>query len=212
MSAEWLTKNLYSEADAQGVHTCNAENGHILTVASQFASTYLFYGLRETTIGDFLNQHPEIIQKAIGTQKFIYELYLKWTEQSPENTDKAINPDLMIEHEDGFYDIYDLKTALLDKKSLTKGVRSRRRFIDYVQDGVAQLANNEEYFTYNKNREYTLNKYGIKIEKPDLALVVGNFDNVNKTEIEVYCSSLRQIDFRASILTIWENTFYGQRM
>jgi hypothetical protein len=190
---KWLKESLYDKKTFPGLHACDPEKGHNLTIASQFASAYLFYGLRETTIGNFLNQHPEIIQKAISTQKFIYEPYLKWIEKSPENKDETINPDLMIEREDGFYDIYDLKTALLDKKSLTKGERSRRRFIDYIEEGVAQLANYEEYFIYAKNCEYALNKYGIKVDKPNLVLVVGNFDNVNKTEIEEASRRLKNI-------------------
>lgn len=181
---KWLEGKLQVKENLPGFHLCDSQFGRILTIASQFASTCLFYGLRETTIGEFLNQHHEIIQKAVGGRNIIYEPHLKWIEKSPENTDKAINPDLMIERGNGFYDIYDLKTALLNKTSLTKGKRSRRDFISYVRDGVSQLANYEEYFKSSKNCEYALNEYGIRVKAPNLVLVVGNFDNVNKTEIE----------------------------
>lgn len=182
--AAWLKTKLYSEYPLRGIHICSPDAGRALTMAAQFASTYLFYGLRETTIGEFLNQHQEIIQKAVGGKKVIYEPHLSWIEKTPDNPDDAINPDLMIEREDGFYDIYDLKTALLNKARVTKSTRNTRQFIDYVGNGIAQLANYEEYFEYSKNCEHAFNKYGIKVNKPNLILVVGNFDNVNKTEIE----------------------------
>lgn len=167
-----------------GVHTCTPEKGFALALAGQFANTYLIPRMRETTIGEFLNLQQEIIKKAIGTKKFIYEAHLPWLESHPPNTDEAINPDLMIQRDDGFYDIYELKLPLLDKKSLTKGVRKRRRFIDNVNEGVAQLANYSEYFTFEKNRELALTKYDIKVNNPNLVLVIGNYENANKDEIE----------------------------
>lgn len=112
----WVKEKLYDNKTFPGYHICEPNSERSLTIASQFASTYLFYGLRETTIGEFLNQHHEIIQKAVGGRNIIYEPYLEWIEKSPEYTGEAIkpiNPDLMIEREDGFYDIYELKTALL---------------------------------------------------------------------------------------------------
>lgn len=193
---QWLEEKLHDKNTSPtfpALHVCEPQVGRSLTIASQFASTYLFYGLRETTIGEFLNQHREIIQKAVAGRNIIYEPYLKWIEKLPENTDEAINPDLMIEREDGFYDIYDLKTALLNKTSLTKGNRNRRRFIDYVEEGVAQLANYEEYFEYSENCKHALNKYEIKVKQPNLVLVVGNFDNVNKIEIEEASRKLKNI-------------------
>lgn len=191
--SQWLKENLNQRKNILGLHTYDPLNERDLILASQFASTYLFYGLKETTIGEFLDKHHEIIQRAVGGRKVIYEPYLKWKEKLPENTDTAINPDLMIEREDGFYDIYDLKTALLNKNSLTKGERRRRRFIDYVEEGIAQLANYKEYFTYPNNSEYALNKYGIKVNQPNVVLVVGNFDNANKTEIEEASRRLKDI-------------------
>jgi hypothetical protein len=119
---------------------------------------------------------------------------MPWVEKVEQNKDEAaINPDLMIERDDGYYDIYDLKTAALDKFSLTKGTRARRRFIDYVNEGIAQLANYEEYFTFPANREVAWQKYRIKVEDPNLVLVVGNFDNVNRVEIDEASRGYRNI-------------------
>ncbi len=89
----------------------------------------------------------------------------------------------MVELSDGSFDIYDLKTAAIDKQSITKGGHRRRRFIDYVQEGIAQLVNYKEYFKFEKNQQLAQQKYKIKVSEPTLILVVGNYDNAEKEEI-----------------------------
>jgi hypothetical protein len=142
-----LLKNIMYQGYITGVHTCspNQESDYIL--AGQFQNFYLFPNLHETTIGEFLNTHPEIIERGLSARSFIYEPYLPWIKKPAGlEEDKAINPDLLLQRTDGYFDICDLKTAALRKHDLTKGSRRRRRFIDYVEEGVAQLANYREYF------------------------------------------------------------------
>ena len=169
--------------EVKGVHTAQGKREERIYVAGQLQSMYLFPGLHETTIGEFLNLHPEIIKSAFGTEHFEYEPYLEWVEHDGTCDDIAINPDLLIKREDGFFDIYDLKTAALAKLNVTKGGRKRRRFIDYVEEGVAQLVNYKEYFDYPKNADYAKNKYGIEINEPKLVLVVGNWENSLPEEV-----------------------------
>ena len=167
-----------------GVHITQGKSEDQLTVAGQLQNMYLLPKLRETTIGEFLKLHPEIIKKAFKTKHFEYEPYLQWLEHDGTCDDKAINPDLLVQREDGYYDIYDLKTAALTKKNVTKGGRKRRRFIDYVEEGVAQLVNYEEYFSYPKNVEHAQKKYGIRIKNPKLVLIVGNWENSSPEEVQ----------------------------
>jgi hypothetical protein len=105
---------------AHAIYTVQGNEEELL-VAGQMQSMYLFPGLHETTIGEFMNQHPEVIKKAFDAIDFEYEPYLEWKEHDGTVQDTAINPDLMIQRRDGYYDIYDLKTALLHKKKITKG-------------------------------------------------------------------------------------------
>jgi hypothetical protein len=179
---EFFNKAL-GEKEVKGVHTFQGKNEEQLIVAGQLQSMYLLPGLHETTIGEFLKLHPEIIKKAFKTEHFEYEPYLKWLEHDGTCEDVAINPDLLIKRADGYYDIYDLKIAALAKRNVTKGGRKRRRFIDYVEEGVAQLANYEEYFTYTKNADHAKEKYGIEVEKPKLVLVVGSWENSSPEEV-----------------------------
>lgn len=176
-----------------GVSTCSNEVAEGLVLAGHFSNLFLMNKLHETTIGEFLKTHPEILKRALGAKKFITEAFLPWIEKADFNNDNAINPDLLIEREDGYYDIYDLKTAALDKISLTKGKRARRRFIDYVSEGIAQLANYKEYFNYPANQKLAWDKYQIKINNPKLVLVVGSFENSNYTEIEEACRPYKDV-------------------
>ncbi len=178
-----LNSTLSDGSKVLGITAVNSEEAKRQIVAAQFSNIYLTNKLRETTIGEFLKAHPEILNMSLSTRRFITEPHLPWVEKGAGNGDGAINPDLLVERDDGFCDIYDLKTALLNKASLTKGTRSRRRFIDYVQEGISQLANYKEYFEFEKNRAVAFQKYAVKVSNPNLVLVVGSYENVNPNEI-----------------------------
>lgn len=180
---ELLPQKIRKEDGLLGVLPCNNEQVESLIIASQFSNLYLTSKIHETTIGEFLKTHPEIFKRALGTKRFITEPYLQWIEKDSSNTDDAINPDLFIEREDGYSDIYDLTTAALNKASLTRGERKRRRFIDYVNEGIAQLTNYEEYFTYPKHQKLAWEKYEVKVKNPNLVLVIGSFENAKSSEI-----------------------------
>lgn len=158
-----------------------------LMVATQLQSLYMINKIRETTIGEFVRQHPHIIKRAFSTDDFIYEPSFKWLEHSGNCEDHSINPDLMIRRDDGCYDIYDLKTALLDKRQLTKNDRKRRALIDCVYDGANQLGNYREYFSYKKNAEHALEKYKVVVRNPKLTLVVGSWENYSAVEVAEAC-------------------------
>ena len=166
------------------LRTVQAGEEQAALVGGQLQSLYLKNKLRETTLGSFLDKHPSIFKRALNTKNYVYEPYLYWKEHDGTCTDEAINPDLMICREDGCYDIYDLKTALIDKKSLTVGNRNRRRLLAYVEEGIAQLANYKEYFKYAANAEFAETKYGIKVNAPRCTLVVGSWENCNIDEIK----------------------------
>jgi hypothetical protein len=89
----------------------------------------------------------------------------------------------MIKRSDGFFDIIDLKRAILETQSVTRGKRNRRGFVSYVGDGIQQLANYREYFEFPANREYAEAKYGIRVRDPNLTLVVGNMETANHDEV-----------------------------
>ncbi|SDR36997.1 protein of unknown function [Pseudomonas grimontii] len=190
---EELFNSVTKDKFISGVHTVS-DTEQRLMIASQLQNLYLSPGLRETTIGEFLKLHPEIIKHAFNSDYFEYEPSLEWLEHDGTCTDTEINPDLLIKREDGYFDICDLKTAKLDKKKITKASRSRRRFIDYVAEGMAQLANYREYFKYPKNAGLAKKKYGIEVNNPRLILVVGSWDNLDADEVNQACRQYTGID------------------
>jgi hypothetical protein len=176
---EEVTKGI----EVKGIHTAYGSDNMRLIVAGHLQAMFLTPGLRETTIGEFVNQHPDVIKRAFKTENFIYEPFLDWLEHDGTVIDKAINPDLLIQRDDGFYDIYDLKTAMLGRSRITKGEQRRRRFIDAVAEGVHQLSHYRMYFQFSANRELAEKKYGIRVSDPRLVLVVGSWENVDPREV-----------------------------
>lgn len=159
------------------------EDGRRL-VGSHLQSMVLTPHLHETSIGQFFDSHPEILAGALGSVDYIYENSFEWKENIQGNDDQFIRPDMLIRRADGYYDIVDFKTALLEKSSLTKAEMKRRRFIDGVNEGLAQLANYENYFQIAKNADYAMEKFKVQIKDPNLFLIVGNYDNASDTEIK----------------------------
>jgi hypothetical protein len=191
---DFLSDKLYqawtTTDDLYGVHYIRGYD-EAYALSGQFSNLFLMPGLRETTMGEFLNRNPEFIRKAFSCKRYLYEKEFDWIEGNPDPTEKSIRPDLMVSRDDGFFDICDLKTALLDRSSVTRDEHNRRRFIDVVYEGVAQLANYEDYFKHDANRRFADEKYGAKIDNPSLYLIVGSYENSSSEEIEEASRSLR---------------------
>lgn len=178
-----FTNNILHFYSFPGLYIAKDKAISSLFLSGQFANVY-FSDLRETLIGEFIKHHPQIILDSIGHNKLLYEPSFKWIEGNPNPQIQEINPDLMLQREDGFYDIVDLKNPKFDKSNITKGIPSRRRFIDYVDEAITQLANYERYFRFPKNQEYAFSKYGIQVKDPKLYLIVGNYENTSKKDVE----------------------------
>ncbi|MFY0648999.1 Shedu anti-phage system protein SduA domain-containing protein, partial [Sulfitobacter geojensis] len=167
--------------------------------ASMLQNLFLLEWIRETTIDNFLEKHPDIIARAFGATQVKFNLELDWVEHDGRVKEKSIKPDVMIQREDGYYDIADLKLALLDKTSLTTSKRDRRRFIVSVGDGLAQLANYAHYFTFEKNRQHAKEKYGIDVINPKKTLIVGHAENLDHNEaleaLRAYDSKYAVVDY-----------------
>jgi len=173
----------------------DSRQSDILFIA-QLQNLYLSPNAHETTIGSYLEAHDDLTCKALNTQRAVYEKTLEWQECMPNEQElpKPINPDIFVRREDGYYDIFDLKTAALTKKKITAGERERRRFIAYVQDGIAQLANYEEYFKYPKNRAYAMKKHSIDVKNPRLVLIVGSWENCDLQKVKQALRSSPNVD------------------
>jgi hypothetical protein len=125
-----------------------------------------------------------MLRNALGATNHYYEPMLPWVVKPAGVDREAINPDMLLQRPDGFWDIVDFKTAALDRKNLTKGGHARRRFIDYVYEGLARLANYAEYFSFPANAAFAHQKYGVQVSAPRLILIVGSIENCDPSEIQ----------------------------
>jgi len=110
---------------------------------------------------------------------------------------QELNPDLVIRRPGGYFDILDLKLAKVDKASLFQWRDARRRFIDYVSEGLSQLANYRHYFFSPVNARWAERNLQIRARDPSLVLVIGNFENMDSTDFK---KALRSYDNRFSII------------
>ncbi len=173
-----------------GIQVVDSQRKKMSLLTSQFANFFLIPGVAETSIGEFLRKNAALVRSAFSCKSFIYQRQLPWIEGNPDVNERMIIPDLMLEREDGCFDICDLKLTKHERSSITKGPRRRRRFIDYVYEGISQLANYEDYFKYEANAELASSKFGIKISNPRLFLIVGSYENAIDKEIQEAARSL----------------------
>lgn len=172
--------------EVSAVHTVSA-GGESVVAAGQFQNLYLSQGVHETTLGEFLRLHPDFLKKSFSCDEFLYEKSFQWKESKFFRDEQSINPDLLIKRLDGFYDICDLKTAAFKYKSLTNSKTSRKKFNDYIYDGIAQLNTYREYFTYEENARHAFEVHGVKVSNPKLILIVGSWENACLVDIEQAC-------------------------
>ena len=173
-----------STKELSGVSYCPDDAAGAHTLSGQFANLFLVPGLREPNIGGFLSKNPEFVKRSLDCVDFLYEHRLYWKEGNPNPEEKYIQPDFLLKVANGYWDICDLKKPILERESITRGGHSRRRFIDYVQEGIAQLANYEHYFQFKENAEYAKQEFGVLVDNPRLFLIVGSYENVDIEEIQ----------------------------
>jgi hypothetical protein len=184
---DYLERLVNAAAHLDPVGTLSVPRGEAEQIlkSDAFASTYLAHGLHETTVGEFLNQHEDILLSAFDATRLIHEPFLEWRDGTPGADEIAINPDFILERADGSHIIGDLKLPLLETANVAKGGKKRRRsFSAPLPDGLAQLAHYEEYFQSPENRAFAKAKYGIEVNDPRRLLVIGSQENVDPTEFE----------------------------
>jgi hypothetical protein len=131
-----------------------------LLKATPFGSTYQ-HGLHKTTVGEFLQQHEEILLAAFDATQLIREPYLEGHDASP---------DFILERADGTHIVGELALPLLET---AKDGKKRRRSTA-APDGLARLTQYGEYFQSPENREFAKTKYGVELNDPRKLLVTGN--------------------------------------
>ena len=189
----------YKNGVPPGVLLLPSERAEQFLVAAQFTSLFLSSFVHETKLGTFMGSHPDFVRRALHVDEFIRERTFVW--QPPKNAEPAIRPDLLGRRIDGTFDIYDLKTGLLSKRKVTKKRRSRRMLVSELEDGLAQLAHYDEYFSAPENQQYLTEVHGIQLVKPRLTLIGGNQFNTSATEVREALRRFNGINEQYSIVS-----------
>jgi hypothetical protein len=146
--------------------------------------------VKEVVIDNFIQEHADYFAKALGYKKALSQKRLKWIEKSEKDPDESI-PDFLMEREDGYYDILDIKKGAIKYNSITQSKKSgkngriRVRFIDYASELVAQLKDYERYFLSKDNSEHAYKEHGIKIKNLKLIGIIGNYNNFNRSDVDL---------------------------
>lgn len=181
-----------SSSQISGIHYVPDKAVESYKLSGQFINLFLIHGLREPNIGKFLHKNPAILKKALNYADLLYEKPFTWLEGNRDPTKNSIKPDFLLKSPEArYWDICDIKRPLLDRTTLTRGGFSRRRFIDEVGEGIAQLANYEDYFQFESNAAFAKEKYGVEVESPELILIVGNYENANREEVQEASRSMK---------------------
>jgi hypothetical protein len=169
--------------------------GHLesLRLAAEFASLYM-QGVKEVTLSQFLKRHEEVIKRTFSADRVFFEQTLPWLDGNPDPDETNIRPDLIARKNDGSWMIVDFKLPLLDKARVTTGKRARRKFIHTVNDGISQLFNYADYFNSPMNQNAAASILGEHLSNPQLALVVGSYENVNMTEVDEAKRAYKPVD------------------
>lgn len=167
--------------------------------ARQLASLS-YQNISERTIDRFIQTHDPLFAKALGYRRALPQVELQWVDRIADDP-MVSKPDYILERDDGFFDILDLKKALLTYKSVTTGKKARIRFNAYVSDLTAQLSGYKRYFSSQKNLERANDEYGIKVRNPQLIGVVGNYDSFQREKVDL---ALEQYKDSITILSYHE--------
>lgn len=144
----------------------------------------------ERMLDEFIQKHAKAFAAALGHRRAISQPRLDFRDSEP-GAGEFLRPDYLLEREDGLFDILDLKKALLPAKSVTIGKRPRIRFISYVQEMIAQLSGYARYFKSPMNSAFALEKYGVRVARPKLYGLVGNYDNAKPKDVSLAAESCR---------------------
>jgi hypothetical protein len=166
-----------------GMELVPSGEAEVVLGAAQFANIFLMNKLHETSIGAFIDSHREILLSALEAQNLISQPELPWVTVSPDPSEHAIIPDLFVQRADRYWDVYDLKLALLDRREITTGPRRRRRFVYTVEDGMAQLAHYRDFLAIPQHAQWANERYGVTFSDPRFVLVVGNYENIDVEKV-----------------------------
>lgn len=143
--------------------------------------------IKEKQIDDYFENHKNIVCSLFGYTRLLGQVKLKFQDSS-----NYFQPDYIGQRFDGNCDIIDLKKGVVSSNSITRSIRTkggiikRVRFIDYINELIAQLHDYKNYFSNGENKAWAAKELGIKIDPESIRLIglVGNMNNYKEAEVK----------------------------
>ncbi|WP_149207884.1 hypothetical protein [Flavobacterium johnsoniae] len=143
-----------------------------------------YYKVDETAIDKFIQLISNQFATSLGYKSAKSNIRLEIQDNSSKSTEKQyLTPDYMMEREDGFYDILDLKLGLLNS-DFAFGDWTNSYFSNYATKLVGQLNGYKRYFSDPENAKWAYQQYSIQVENPKLIGIAGNHNNFDRKIVD----------------------------
>jgi hypothetical protein len=140
--------------------------------------------LTEPILDKFIQTHGAYFVQQLKYRAHLSQPKLKWVNPGPNDPSESI-PDYLLQRGDGYWNVLDLKRAALKNRSIVRGIPSRPRFIDYVDELIAQLVRYEAYFSNPENAAWAEENLGVRTKDLKLIGLVGNYDTFVQEHVEL---------------------------
>lgn len=143
-----------------------------------------YHKVDETAIDKFIQLISDKFANSLGYKSAKSNIRLEIQDPTSKSTEKKyLTPDFMMEKEDGFYDILDLKLGLLNS-NFAFGDWTNSYFSSYATKLIGQLNGYKRYFSDPENAKWAFENHSIKIENPKLIGIAGNHNNFDREVVD----------------------------
>lgn len=143
-----------------------------------------YHKVDETAIDKFIQLISNQFANSLGYKSAKSNIRLEIQDSTSKSTEKKyLTPDFMMEREDGYYDILDLKLGLLNS-DFAFGDWTNSYFSSYATKLVGQLNGYKRYFSDPENAKWTYEKHLIKVQNPKLIGIAGNHNNFDRKIVD----------------------------
>jgi anti-sigma B factor antagonist len=139
---------------------------------------------REEDIHGFLEKNPTFLLGE-GYRELHSKVLLEREGSGP------LIPDFILQPFD--QELCDLLELKLPSEPLIVGTENRRRFSGAVHAAIAQLRTYRDYFDDRKNRERISSRYGVKVYRPRMSVVIGRLPTLDPLEYRQIVDGQRDV-------------------
>lgn len=133
---------------------------------------------RETTITNYLEENPLILQISFGFHDLNPQKILKWQYKTDR---KDLKPDFLPTRMDGFCDIVEFKLPYIKSTPLVGG--ENRKHPSYeIDKAIAQAEEYEAYMQQEVNRDWVQKTFEIKVLHPMKYIIIGHSNEFSAEE------------------------------